>query len=169
MEKEIKSIQSQLNNFDITVSFIGFMYGIYADLPMTYIAAAPYMTGGAEYWKNNVASGRFKFRDKNGNPYGNMCTFPELKAKITEASKNEEVMSAASKGEEIAGSYDQQINAINAIKDAYPFDKNGWTLTKKASEYEGLSGENRAKVITFKNDKNYKALFKHLWANFQRV
>lgn len=114
---------SQSGNFIINVSFTGYMYGIYTDLPMTFIAAAPYTDVGALYWKEKVNSGDFKFKDAYGIPRYDMLKIPELRQRVAEAAKNEEAISAASEGEKITKDKDAQIDSLRNIGDLYPFKK----------------------------------------------
>ena len=107
-------------NFNITASFIGHMYGIYADMPMTYIAIAPFMLNGKEYWNEQIKNGKFVFRDINGNPQSKMITIPDLRLKLAEISINEEAISAAAEGEECKGIYNERIEKIGSLMETYP-------------------------------------------------
>lgn len=81
---------AQTGNFECTVDFMGSMYRFWADLPLPYIAIAPYYgDGGMEYWKQQQNNGAFTFRD--GTP---IPTFPELRFKITDALRNVDVMNS---------------------------------------------------------------------------
>lgn len=62
------AFNGQSGNFDVTISFIGYMYGLYTDIPMSYILCAPYIdlnnTSSSTlstntYWNNSVSEGRF--------------------------------------------------------------------------------------------------------------
>ena len=78
------TFNSESGNFDIVVTFIGLMYGLYTDIPMNYLFIAPYI--GSEdgvsknkYWESQTAEGgAFFFNEKDGvgNP---ICTFFEFK------------------------------------------------------------------------------------------
>jgi hypothetical protein len=61
------SFNSTNGNFDVTVKFIGHMYGIYSDLPFNYLIIAPYIGGSNnavnDYWQNSVDSGKYRFID----------------------------------------------------------------------------------------------------------
>jgi hypothetical protein len=37
------ALNSNTGNFDVSISFIGYMYGLYTDIPMNYIMCAPYI------------------------------------------------------------------------------------------------------------------------------
>ena len=55
-------------NFDVTVNFIGNMYGVYSDIPLNYLIAAPYFGSSdgtySDYWKSQIASGgNFTYAD----------------------------------------------------------------------------------------------------------
>ena len=117
---------SATGNFEIVVKFIGYMYGIYSDLPMTYIAAAPYMEEGSIYWSEKVADGTFKFKDANGNPSEDMCTFPQLRDKLSKIAENQEEEVPAMEDEMMVESYEQQITFLNELIDDYPFNKDDW-------------------------------------------
>lgn len=57
-------------NFDVTVSFIGYMYGLLTDIPMRLLLAAPYDEYvGSKHWDNKITTGDFVYakEKKNGN------------------------------------------------------------------------------------------------------
>lgn len=113
------NLDSSSGNFEITAKFIGMMYRVYADIPMTYLCAAPYMAGGDEYWKNMVDKGVFKFKNRN-NTETDMCTFPELTKRIADAAYSEERLSAAAKGEQMITNNDEKVASLLSIRDSYP-------------------------------------------------
>ena len=43
VQKTDLEFDNESGNFNIVVTFIGYMYGVYADMPLTYLAAAPYI------------------------------------------------------------------------------------------------------------------------------
>ena len=71
------SFNPETGNFECIVQFIGYMYGIYADLPMSYLVVAPYADfndttsgiriSGKSYWEEQVRKGIFVY-DDNGKP-----------------------------------------------------------------------------------------------------
>jgi len=93
------SFNDNTGNFELTVKFIGFMYGVYTDIPMSYVAVAPYMEYyGRNYWESNILNNpNFNFNgiiqgyDSASSP--KMFKFLELKLKLAEAKKklNEEL------------------------------------------------------------------------------
>lgn len=86
------SFNSSTGNFDVTVKFIGNMYGIYSDLPFNYLIVAPYIGGTNNqvnnYWESNrylsngKSGGKFTFAD--GTP---IPTFLEFIKKYDEIDK----------------------------------------------------------------------------------
>ena len=67
---------SSTGNFDVTVSFIGYMYGIFTDIPMRLLLAAPYSSyKGREYWEKQRDDGVFVYQDGSNTP---MVTLIEL-------------------------------------------------------------------------------------------
>lgn len=72
-----------IGNFEIRVDFAGSLYGALADIPMTFLAIAPYVdSAGRVYWGNETndsQSGRFFFKDAEGKKTQvPMKTFSEL-------------------------------------------------------------------------------------------
>lgn len=62
------SFNAESGNFDVTVKFIGHMFGVYSDLPLNYLIIAPYVGGEGNkpnnYWeKSRVPGGSFTFTD----------------------------------------------------------------------------------------------------------
>lgn len=124
VEKIQMDLDSATGNFNITVSFIGYVFGIYADMPMTYLAVAPYTEEGMKYWRNKVESGTFSFRDSAGNVQCGMMTIPELRLKLAQAATSEESVSVASEGERVRKNLDEQVDKTQALIDNWPLS--GW-------------------------------------------
>ena len=116
-------LNSETGNFNITVTFNGYMFGVYTDIPLTLLAAAPYMERGRLYWDEQVKNGTFKFKDAYGVPSKDMMKLPELRMKIALAAQNEDATSAANKGSEMMVGKDEQISALRNLSDTYPFKK----------------------------------------------
>lgn len=81
---------SNTGNFEVNASFIGYMYGMYADLPFPFAYIAPYINlYGKNTWEEKKGTGDFCYltTDKD-NPVGiPMYTFPELKRAVENASQ----------------------------------------------------------------------------------
>ena len=74
------NFNAENGNFETDVRFIGYMFGVYTDIPMNYLMVAPYLNDfGRKYWEDQKNNGRFKYFG-TGVPY---YTYPELRAKIT--------------------------------------------------------------------------------------
>lgn len=69
------NFNSQNGNFDVTVSFIGYMYGLYTDIPMSIIMMAPYYN--TAFWDEKKNDGTFRYNDK-GNDGNSILTFVEF-------------------------------------------------------------------------------------------
>lgn len=126
----VYEFDANTGNFNITATFIGYMFGIYADIPVSFLGIAPYMNGGREYWKQKVESGEFTFSNSNGTNTYPMPTIPELKLKLAQAASNQEAISAAGEGAEVAAIHSQRLDSIVALKDAFPF--NNWFHPKNS-------------------------------------
>lgn len=67
------ALNSNTGNFDVTINFIGYMYGIYTDIPMNFLMCAPYISKTdyndsdvlmrGEYWNRRVSEGAFVTKD----------------------------------------------------------------------------------------------------------
>lgn len=71
------SFNSETGNFDVNISFIGSIYGLYTDIPMNLIILAPYIGknvneyGYNQYWAQETSSnGRFFYIDYENNNVG---------------------------------------------------------------------------------------------------
>lgn len=111
VQKTNIDFDSQNGSFIFTVDFIGYMYGILADFPITYAAIAPYMDGGKEYWDSQVKNGHFKFKGENGLPDKDFYKLPELKDKIARVLQNGQNSSDNNL-------ITQGVDNINAINDS---------------------------------------------------
>ena len=81
---------SSTGNFEVNANFIGYMYGMYSDLPFPFVYIAPYINlYGSQTWSEKKGTGDFCYltTDKD-NPVGRpMYTFPELKREVENASE----------------------------------------------------------------------------------
>ena len=157
-------LDSESGNFVIVVSFIGFMYGIYADLPMTFIACAPYIPGGKEYWETKVNDGTFMFKDSSGQPSKPMCKIPELRTNIAKAASNEEFKNITANEKENGIVIQNQIDALRTLIDLYPL-KNFETIGNLpyfyyVGNYEDSYSINGKIENFYKELKNYKDSYK---------
>lgn len=124
LHNTVYDFDSNSGNFNITASFIGYKFGIYTDMPMSFLGCAPYMEGGKEYWEQKIASGEFCFRDSNGNPSKPMCTIPELKLKLAAAASNQGAIAASAMEQEMLNIDSKQVETLISLSDMFPF--NDW-------------------------------------------
>lgn len=123
----VEDFQSSFNaengNFVTDVRFIGYMFGVYTDIPMNYLMISPFIEDvGDVYWNKQCENGRFRY-------YGGipMVTYPYLKAKITSLTPSKDAVdnSDSNYGEqktkiqrkidsltEIKGLINDELNAI---------------------------------------------------------
>lgn len=110
-------------SFKISVDFIGHIYGLFADIPMTYIAVAPYMEEGDRYWMQKVNEKKFWFykMDKNGDlvEQSPMLKFPELTLRVAEVAYSQPVAKANADSELAMQTLDEEVNSLNSIMEAY--------------------------------------------------
>ena len=71
------------------------MYGVYTDIPMTYLAVAPYMTSDNGEYMGYWNYRKFSFKDLDGTETP-MMTFPEMREAISSANGNLEQVTAES-------------------------------------------------------------------------
>ena len=118
-EKVDIDLDSSSGNFNITANFIGQMYRVYADIPMVYLCAAPFMSVGQSYWQAMVDGGVFVFKNKSGTETP-MIKFPELRERIARAAYNQEKISAAAKGEQMETNNQEKVNNLVMLRETYP-------------------------------------------------
>lgn len=168
VEKTDLEFDSNNGNFNITVSFIGYMFGVYADIPMTYLAIAPFTLTGKKYWQDKIRSGDFRFLNANGEPSADMLTIPELRMQLARAANSEESKSVAADGQEVQNNYDEQLSKIETIQTTFPFSEwfetNGvpylYKVCKTEDELDGFQNTVSGFVETVIGyDQTYGATF----------
>ena len=82
---------STTGNFEVNASFIGYMYGLYGDLPFSLIYLAPYIQlYGMNTWDEKRSTKDFCYIDEKNEPALAMYTFPELRLMVQNAGKEAE-------------------------------------------------------------------------------
>lgn len=144
MSKFSSEFDSDNGNFIANVEFAGYMYGIYTELPMSFIALAPYLDN-LEFWEKR------KFTFRNG---VQIPTIPDLIERIGEAAKNapQEALESA-EGKKFVEA-NKLLSVFKKIRETFPF-KNGWyhfdNETDDNSKYGiGVADNNINKIV---NDK----------------
>ena len=109
-------------NFIITVNFIGHIYGLFADVPMSFLAIAPYTEEGAKYWDDRVNSEDFYFHrvvDGNEVPHVPMLKLPELAKKVAEVECAQNIVNAESETHRIMQDLDTESQLLSDIIACY--------------------------------------------------
>jgi hypothetical protein len=108
------SFNNQTGNFDVTVEFIGKMYGVYTDIPMSYLMIAPYCTYGSHKGYTTVWEEK-EFKFDNGAP---IPKFIDLKEDIikTNAKINSSFNVEVSEKEE---KINKKSNLLTEVENAY--------------------------------------------------
>lgn len=119
VQKTDIEFDSNNGNFIINATFIGHLFGIFADMQISYIAASPYTRIGAEYWNSKVESGEFCFYGKNNERQCGMMRVPELNLHIASASTSMEVVNLQNTFNETINNIDSQINTLTEIRDVF--------------------------------------------------
>lgn len=145
---------SNTGNFNITASFIGYKFGIYTDIPLTFIACAPFMEGGREYWDSKIKSGEFRFRTREGLPGSPMITIPELKYKLAMATYNQEYIELAEQG-------DKDLNFLQGKKDVLTGIISNNPLNEWTDGNDIPGAGDREKKYIYKVFPNYYDMEKH--------
>ena len=90
--------QSETGNYGVTIQFIGYIYGLYTDLPLNLVMAAPFYN--REYWDNKRSDGTFKYVEDNGNNGAEIDTYPDFLSKIEGKEVDSDVLSTLNKTDE---------------------------------------------------------------------
>ncbi len=122
------ALDSSTGNFDITASFVGYMYGPLADIPMSLLVVAPYVNyDGKNIWNDLVASGHFSFiNDQNKDVP--MIRFPEFRLKLAQLASNEKYLKSQNEKNDRIDELNKRKNQIEELINEYPFI--GWDEPK---------------------------------------
>jgi len=127
-------------NFKISVDFIGHIYGLFADIPMTYIAIAPYTEEGNRYWEQKVSDKTFWFysMSSSGEPIEKspMIKFPELALRAAEVAFSQPAAKIKADTQKTLQDLDSEIESLNGI----------------VTEYRNIF-ENNSNVVLFEDGK----------------
>jgi hypothetical protein len=146
MVSDIKtSFNNDTGNFDATVKFIGRMYGVYSDIPMSYLLIAPYCKYRTENNQNIWKELNFKIDNED------MPTLYELKERLLKANKEIQeqlpdnvtgklkTLNAKQKElRKVRNTYNDLINHItnNTDKNNVLFHQNSIGLLKQYSDWK---------------------------------
>lgn len=164
VQKTDLEFDNESGNFNIVVTFIGYMYGVYADMPLTYLAAAPYMVEGSKYWEEKKNDGTFSFRDSSGQPRYEMITIPELRLRLAKAANSREAISAATEKQKVINNTNDRLSKLDDIHSTFPF-KN-WKYIDKtyylSTNNLNVLNETRVKIDNFiSNYESYEKTYKN--------
>ena len=152
------SFNSQSGNFECRVQFKGYMYGVYADIPMTYLSVAPYIGANDrtynEFWKD------FYYIDENGQPEAAMLTYPEFSRVITSGITNANKMVSETEAGRNFSKVQKKKNCIEDIRGIFNGIFNKFLKGKSAQGDRRISyfylaeNENDAKKFSDKKSTN---------------
>ncbi len=130
------NFNSTTGHAEINVSFIGYMYGVYSEIPMSLISVAPYVEygpKGKEYWNHEKNAGHFVFRDGN-NIDSEMLTYPELLDTIERVGENaKKIVRNSEEGKRIHN-INALVRKISSVKTKYFNFKNKWQTYRTKGE-----------------------------------
>lgn len=145
------SFNSNTGNFECTVQFKGYMYGVYTDIPMTFLGVAPYME--REYWLNNQG-GKFRFKDekaKDGFSDKPILTFPEFREAVSTANKNaDQQLSSSGEGEK----HQNEVNKSEAIQKLIDSYNSTFNSAEHFNNKKILEDDGFVMYYAFKNNGN---------------
>ena len=140
------SFNSNTGNFECVAQFIGYMFGVYTDIPMTYLAVAPYIgrTIGSNYGSSWSSSNfMYHIETKGGMelPTRRMMTFPEFKLAVISANTQLDKIVASTETALDMNEVAKKKTALNEIKSTFNSlgfykvgDKNGCFYYKLSSK-----------------------------------
>lgn len=131
------NFNSQTGNFEANVEFIGYMYGVYSEIPMSLMGVFPYMnygSAGKVYWENKKNAGEFVFREGN-NIDSYMVTYPEFAMRVSNVSERARQIAKDSVEGRRLKIVTALLKRIKTVTNAYYDFKNSWVT------YEGPNKE----------------------------
>ena len=112
----VRDVRSNFNastgNFEISVKFIGYMYGYLNDLPMSYLLIAPYI----EYGGEDSYLGNFSYNISGSQSSAAIPTFSEFISKISNAINNSNQKENLTSEKNAADNYEEAKSLLNNIK-----------------------------------------------------
>lgn len=106
---------SSTGDFDITARFIGYNYSFLTDVSMDALIAAPYSDYlGSKYWQDEIASGRFTLKGKDGVSEVPIPTMIEIRNKVAIILKDTPPSESPMDAEEKY--HTEEIEELNSLK-----------------------------------------------------
>ena len=141
-----QTFNAQTGDFEITVDFMGYMFGAYADIPMTYIAISPYIKDfGSTYWLNQTGEGgRFMFKD--GDSYHPMIKFSELRRSVSLIPESEDFKNASNAFGTTLQELNGSVTMLKMLMNLYPFKD--WLISGNYLLYPSTNSENLRQKIS---------------------
>ena len=163
------TLDSSTGNFDVTASFVGYMYGPLADVPMTLLVVAPYVNyEGKNIWEELVTSGHFAFLngDKDKVP---MIRFPELRLKLAQLAENEKYVNSQKEKENRINELNERKSRLEELINEYPFKNWGepegdsflFTIKMGEPDEQEKGSGNTVKNISKKINEYYEKIKKY--------
>lgn len=148
-------LDSTTGNFILTVKFIGHRFRVFADLPMSYICVAPFMTLGAPYWKEETTNpnGRFKFKNRDGTETP-MKTFVEVRSAVADAIHSELQSKLVSNRIKTETESKKREDTLKDIKWSCPVINSSWLPDENGKYYSIVLGKSTKKDLA-KTIKEY--------------
>lgn len=147
------AFNSATGNFDVNVSFIGYMYGLYTDIPLNVLIAAPYYdtVTDSSNLESETTIGQtwtgknYLFANDNGGDGGPICTFVEYLKKCAELNRNirktqdlegdNETLNDAEKNLKLKQSYNDIKSDLDSFKSSIiNINSNNFDAIDKAAE-----------------------------------
>jgi len=164
------NFNSETGNFEVTVSFIGYMYGLYTDVPLNFLICAPYYGMNLETEKEHWAEwddADYKFDNGSGGEGNRICTFIEYLERCDKLNKKKDEFKSGETEDTTFNDgikWQNEINTLNGIVEVLSnftkSIKNGNHDVKVLTEIEGghiigllCLGETKETEIVY--DKDY--------------
>lgn len=147
---------SESGDFEITVKFIGYVYGAYIDLPLDLIISSPLYN--VEYWQTNEA-----FYYRNGSTQGNkILNYIDYLKKIQAINNNVEGSDNTISVNE-SQEYNDLVEENNEINNLISSHKNYYeNIIKKGNEklgvpYQIFEGDEYDMIVVYQNKESISA------------
>ena len=160
------NFNSSTGNFEVNVSFIGYMYGLYTDLPFNFLICAPYYHDGTQkdgeatrdYWKN------FHFDNGEGDEGKNICTFIEFLKLFDELNKTKKDIEKAKTNNSDLNNVKNLSNnvdtATNLVSDIHKFINDIIEQNKSFTHIKHFNNLKRiTQLLVIGNSTNDKVYF----------
>jgi len=151
------NFNSQTGNFEITVQFIGYEYGLLGDIPFSLLVYAPKTVFGGKYWNEHVNSEKWALDNNGAKPRPLYEFFEAIKSEMAKTDGNTDLLEGNNTKATVLTGIQQQINLLNEIKTSLlEFQNNLKNTFESVYTIDCTDSDSESVFIIFNNSNRYR-------------